>query len=92
MLYHNNSFKRKDVRIMDIVNGIIKEKTTEILEKVKNNPAIAAKFKENPTAAIEELLGVDLPDDAVKSIVAAVKANLTAEQAGELLGAFKKLF
>lgn len=76
---------------MDITE-IIREKTAEVVDKIRKNPSLAVRFSKEPVAVIEEVLGVDLPDDTVKAIVAAVKANMTAEQAGDLLGSLKKLF
>ena len=41
---------------------------------------------------LEQILGVDLPDDVIEKIVNAVKANLTAEDIGDLVGAAMKIF
>ena len=43
-------------------------------------------------AAIEKLLGVDLPEEAMEKIVAGVKAKLTAGQLAGAADALKKLF
>jgi hypothetical protein len=70
----------------------IKGKIEEIIAKVKSDPAMMAKFKEDPVKTVESLIGVDLPDDQIKLVVEGVKAKLTADQAGGLLGNVKKLF
>lgn len=73
---------------MDI-KEILKDKVEEIVEKVKNDKDIAAKFQADPVSTVEELLGVDLPNDQVEALVEAVKAKLNLEK---LAGGFGKLF
>ena len=70
----------------------IKSKIQELVEKIQKDPQLRAAFKENPVKAVETLLGVDLPDDVVNQIVEGVKAKITLDKAGELLGGLKKLF
>lgn len=70
----------------------IKKKIDEIVSKVKSDKGFAAKFKSDPVKAIESLLGVDLPDEQVKKLVDGVKAKLSLDKAGGLLGKIKKLF
>jgi len=70
----------------------IKEKITELVEKIQNDKALQEKFKENPLEAVESLLGVDLPDDMVEKIVEGVKAKLTVDKLSGGLSALKKLF
>jgi len=67
----------------------IKAKIDEITAKIKSDPALLAKFKEEPVKTIEGIIGMDLPDDALNGLVAGVKAKLGG---GDLLGAVKKLF
>ena len=47
----------------------IKAKIDEIVNKVKNDPDIAKKFQSSPVKTVEEILGVDLPDDVINQIV-----------------------
>lgn len=72
----------------------IKAKIEELLEKIRNDKDFSKKFTENPVKAVEDLLGVDLPDDQINAIINGVKANLTAENlaktAGKLGGLFGK--
>jgi len=70
----------------------IKEKITELVEKIQNDKALQEKFKENTLEAVESLLGVDLPDDMVEKIVEGVKAKLTVDKLSGGLSALKKLF
>ena len=70
----------------------IKTKITETVEKITSDKQLMAKFKEDPIKAIEEVLGVDLPDDIIEKVVDGVKAKITLDKAGDVLGALKKLF
>ncbi|MCK9253753.1 MAG: hypothetical protein GX821_03245 [Clostridiaceae bacterium] len=70
----------------------IKAKIEEIVEKIKTDKTLAAKFKEDPVKAVESVIGIDLPDDKVKQVVDGIKAKMTADDAGGLLGKVKKLF
>ena len=70
---------------MDIM-AIVKDKIEEIVEKIKTDKTLAAKFQANPIAAVESVLGVDLPDDQIKSIVDGVKAKLDMDKIGNVLG------
>ena len=64
----------------------IRAKVEEIVEKIKNDKDILAKFEKNPASVIEDLIGVDLPDDQVNDLVDAIKAQLTVEKLSSTLG------
>jgi len=64
----------------------IKEKIEQIVEKIKNDKQIMAKFDKDPAAVIEELIGIDLPNDQINDVVEAVKAKLTVDKLGSALG------
>lgn len=68
----------------------IKAKIDEIVNKVKSDEGFANKFKSEPIKAVEEVLGVDLPDDQIKSVVEGVKAKVNlggiADKIGGLFG------
>lgn len=70
----------------------IKGKIDEIVAKVKNDKEFAAKFKNDPIKAVESVIGVDLPDDKIKSVVEGVKAKISVEKAGGAIGSMKNLF
>lgn len=70
----------------------IKEKITEIVEKITKDEKLKEQFKKDPVKAVESTLGVDLPDDAVKKIVDGVKAKVTLESANDIASKLKKLF
>lgn len=70
----------------------IKEKISEIVETIKEDPKLLAKFKTDPVAALEGILGVDLPDEQLKPLIAGIKAKLDKEDVSELIGKIGKLF
>ena len=70
----------------------IKAKIDEIVDKIKSDETLAAKFKEDPVKALESIAGIDLPDDMINQVIDGIKAKLTADKAGGLLGGIKKMF
>ena len=70
----------------------IKAEITKMVEKIKNDPEISELFKKDPIKAIEKIIGVDIPDDAVEKIVEGVKAKINLDKASDALGKLKKLF
>ncbi len=63
----------------------IKEKIEEIIEKIKKDENFAKNFKKDPIKTVEKLLGVDLPEEQLEKIVAAVKAKVNLDSVGKLL-------
>ena len=76
---------------MDI-KAELKEKIEEIVEKIKADKDIAAKFQKDPVTTVEGLLGVDLPNDQVEAVVDFIKAKINVEKLGNTLGGLKGLF
>ena len=70
----------------------IKAKIEELVEKIKKNPAMLKKFSTDPVKVVEELIGIDLPDELVEKIVDGVKAKITVDKVGDALGALSGLF
>ena len=70
----------------------IKEKIEEVVKKLLSDKKLLEKFEKNPVKVIEELLGVDLPDDLVNKIIDGVKAKISLEKVGDALGALSGLF
>lgn len=64
----------------------IKQIIEDITKKVTSDKNIAEKFQKNPVKTIEELVGIDLPDDQINQIITAVKAKLNLDKASDLLG------
>ncbi|MCI8652637.1 MAG: hypothetical protein HFF11_02935 [Angelakisella sp.] len=74
------------------LNFDIKAKAEEIVEKLKKDPALLKRFQDDPIKTLETLTGIDLPDEQLKPVVAAVKAKLATADLGDVLGVVKGLF
>jgi len=70
----------------------IKEKIEDLVEKIQKNPAMLKKFKTDPVKVVEELVGIDLPDEMIEKVVDGVKAKITLDKAGDVLDALGGLF
>ena len=72
----------------------IKAKIDEIVNKIKSDENFANEFKANPVKAVENVVGVDLPDDQVNKIVEGIKAKVSVDgikdKVGGLLGKLGK--
>ncbi len=71
--------------------GVV-EQIKDTIEKITKDESLMDDFKKDPINAVEKVIGKDLPDDAVEKIIDGVKAKMTADKAGDLLGSIKKLF
>ena len=71
---------------------MIKTKVEELVKEIQKNPALLKKFKDNPIAVVEELIGIDLPDDQIKQVAELVKAKIDLDKVGDLLGGLGGLF
>lgn len=69
-----------------------KDKIDKIVDKIKNDKDIAAKFQKDPISTVEGLIGVDLPNDQLENIVDAIKAKVSLDKVGDALGGLKGLF
>ncbi len=70
----------------------IKKMIDELVEKIGKDPDVLKKFNEEPVACLEKVLGVDLPDDQVEKLIDGIKAKLTLDKAGDVLGGLGGLF
>lgn len=70
----------------------IKEKISEMVEKITKDDSIKELWEKEPVKAIEKVIGVDLPDDIVEKIIDGVKAKLTVDTISDIAGKLKKLF
>jgi len=62
---------------MDNILGIVKEKIGDLVEQIKADDGLLAKFKADPIGTVKELLGkIDLPDGALDNIVDGIKEKL----------------
>lgn len=75
----------------------IKGKVNELTEKIKGDPSLGEKFKKDPIKTVEGILGVDLPDEAIKKIIDGIKEKLSGkkdgkEEKGGIVDSIKKIF
>lgn len=70
----------------------IKKKIEELVEKIKSDKNLLAKFKSEPIKTVEELIGIDLPDDQIEKLVDGIKAKISIDDIADKLGALGGLF
>ena len=70
----------------------IKAQITTMVEKITKDQKLQEQFKKDPVKAVEQVLGVDLPDDAVNKIIDGVKAKISVDKASGVVDSLKKLF
>ena len=70
----------------------IKDKVEEVIKSLMNNKDLKAKFDKDPVKAIEDVLGVDLPDEIVKKVIDSVKNKIDADSIGDIAGKLGGLF
>ena len=76
---------------MDI-KEMLKDTIEDVVTKIKADKTIAAKFQKDPIGTVEKLLTVDLPNEQLEPLVDAVKAKLSLDDLGDMLGGLGKLF
>ena len=76
---------------MDIKKEI-QEKIEELVEKIKSDKDIAEKFRKDPVSTVEQLLGIDLPNDQIEKVVEMIKAKINVDKVSSALGGLGKLF
>ena len=64
----------------------IKSKIEELVEKIKSDDGLMKKFKSDPISAVEDLIGIDLPNDQVEKIVDGIKAKISLDDISDKLG------
>ena len=70
----------------------IKAKIEEVVKKLMNDKSLLTKFERNPVSVIEELIGIDLPDQQVNQLIEGIRAKIKLDQVGDVLGGIGKLF
>lgn len=69
----------------------IKEMLEKVVNKIKKDPDFAKKFQTDPVKALEDILGIDLPNDKINELIAAVKAKIKLDDS-KTIDKIKKLF
>ena len=62
------------------------------VKKLMSDKDLLAKFEKNPASVIEELIGMDLPDELVNQVIDGIKAKIKLDQLGGVLGGLGKMF
>lgn len=62
----------------------VKEKIDELSKKINSDKGLALKFVKSPVKTIEEMLGVDLPDETMKKLLAGLKEKISLEKIGAM--------
>jgi len=70
----------------------IKATVEKTVKKLMDDPKLLKKFEKEPVKVIEELIGVDLPDDLVEKLIDGIKVKLAATKVGDALEGLGKLF
>ena len=70
----------------------IKEKIEELVKKLTADKNLLEKFEKNPVKVVEDLIGVDLPDDVINKIIDGVKAKISLDKVGDALNMIGGLF
>jgi hypothetical protein len=70
----------------------IKAKIEELAQRIRSDEALQAQFRTDPITAVEQLLGIDLPNEQIQAIVDGVKAKIKLDQLGSALSGLGGLF
>ena len=64
----------------------IKAKIEEIVNKLKTDKTLMSRFTNDPVSVVEELIGIDLPNDQIEKLVDGIQAKLNMDKLGGALG------
>ena len=70
----------------------IKKMITDLVEKITKDEKLMKKFQKDAVATVEELIGMDLPNDQIEKLVDGIKAKIKLDDLGDALGALGGLF
>ena len=68
------------------MNIDIKEILEKVVDKIKDDPQLLAKFKKDPVSVVEKLVGIDLPNDQVEKLAELAMAKINVDKVGDMLG------
>ena len=74
------------------MNIDIKDILEKVVDKIKDDPQLLAKFKKDPVSVVEKLVGVDLPNDQLEKVADLVKAKIDVDKVGDVLEGLGGLF
>lgn len=67
----------------------IKDQITKAVDKITKDKKLQEQFQKEPVKALENILGVDLPDNVVEQVIQGVKAKLAADKVSGALDSLK---
>lgn len=70
----------------------IREQVTKAVEKISKDKKLQEQFQQEPVKALENVLGVGLPDEIVEQVIKGVKAKLTTDKVSDAVDSLKGLF
>lgn len=70
----------------------IKVKIEELVSKIKADKDLMTKFKEDSIKVVEDLIGVDLPNEKIEKIIDGIKAKISIDDAKDGLSKITNLF
>lgn len=70
----------------------LKEQISKMAEEITKNASIKEQFEKEPVKAVEQILGIDLPDAMVEQVINGVKAKLSLDTLSQVSNVIKKLF
>ncbi len=70
----------------------IKEQISKIVEEITKNGSIKELFENEPVKAVEQVLGIDLPDEIIEQIINGVKAKISIDSIAQVSGMLKNIF
>ena len=70
----------------------LKKKIEEAARKLMSDKTLMDRFEKNPVSVVEQLIGIDLPDQQINQVIDGIKAKIKLDQVGDMLSGIGKLF
>jgi len=70
----------------------IKEQIAKVVERIAKDETLQALFQKEPIKAVEQVLGVDLPEEIIEKVIQGVKAKISVDKISGAMDSLKKLF
>lgn len=67
----------------------IKDQITKAVERIASDKDLQEQFQKEPVKALENVLGVDLPDEIVEQVISGVKAKLMKDKVSGAVDSLK---
>ena len=70
----------------------IKEQIAKVVERIAKDETLQALFQKEPIKEVEQVLGVDLPEEIIEKVIQGVKAKISVDKISGAMDSLKKLF